>query len=162
MKCKHSTLIYLSGIIWFSIGTFLMMLGLNLLLDGVRSPASTPLISALAPYAGGGEQVVIALITLGLFVGFLKGRFVLGKSAQRISKRITQFPEPVHIKDIYSMPYYFLIAGMMCLGISIKYFGIPSDIRGAIDVAIGAALINGALVLYRMGSSVRNANCEVR
>jgi len=39
----------------------------------------------------------------------------------------------------------------MGLGMGIRYFGVPVDVRGLIDVAVGSALINGAMLYFRVG-----------
>lgn len=147
---KHRTLIVFAGLIWFVIGVFLLNLGLRLL-TGLLLPeaAFSPMFSSLVNMLGTFELGVIALIVIGLFVGFYKGKFVLAKSVTRFVNRIRSFEEPTSIVKMYSLPYFLLILGMIGLGMSIKYFQVPSDIRGAIDVAIGAALINGSMFYFR-------------
>ena len=94
------------------------------------------------------------MVAVCLMIGYLKGKHVLGKSAVRGIERIRAFPNPTSLGNIYSAKYYVLLAIMIGLGLSIKYLGLPHDVRGAIDVAIGAALINGALIYFR---NMRNA-----
>lgn len=149
-KCSHRSLIIISGLVWFVVGCFLLQLGLNLLMASAASAGgSGGLLSSLGIFVGGYEEAAIAIIAVALFIGYLKGRYVLGKSARRAIQRILSFSTPVSLANIYSGKYYLLLAAMVGLGISIKYLGIPLDIRGAIDVAIGAALINGALVYFQ-------------
>jgi hypothetical protein len=38
---------------------------------------------------------------------------------------------------------------MMALGLVFRFLPIPIDLRGLIDVAIGSALINGAMLYFR-------------
>lgn len=147
MKLSHASLAFLSGLIWMAVGCFLLTLGLRLLLE--ENQAAQPLVDLLSPYLGGAEQVALLLVALGLGVGYMKGRHVLGKSANKGIDRIKTLPNPAPISQIYSAKYYLLLGGMMALGMSIKFFGIPNDIRGTIDVAIGAALIQGSLVYAR-------------
>ena len=111
--------------------------------------AHFPLLHSIAPYFGGKEQTATILIALGLLIGFFKGRFILGKSAKRGVERICSFPNPTSLSNIYSAKYYILLGGMVGLGMSIKFLGLPNDIRGLVDVAIGAALINGAMIYFR-------------
>jgi hypothetical protein len=156
---KHSTMVFLSGLVWLIVGLFLMPLGINLLLSSlhmnVKDNQSYPLIHSLSPFIGEWESTVLVLLCIGLIIGFLKGRFVLGKSARQGIKRIQQFSNPTCLSNIYSLKYYILILGMMGLGMGIKLFGLADDIRGFVDVAIGAALINGALVYFRTGFEMR-------
>jgi hypothetical protein len=152
---KHRTLIVISGLIWLSVGVFLLQLGLKLL-KGLLDPgaAFSPVFHSLSRYLGGYENAVVGLIALGLLVGFFKGRLILAKSVNRLVNRVRSFEEPTPITKIYNLPYYLLLVSMMFIGFAIKYFEVPSDIRGAIDVAIGAALINGAMLYFRQASTI--------
>jgi len=153
-KLSHSMLVFLSGLVWMIVGLWLLPLGLNLLLSDTQTglivdSSRYPLIGALAPYFGGWEQAALLLVAAGLLIGFFKGRYVLGKSAKRGIERIQSFPNPASLSKIYSPKYYILLGTMIGLGISIKLLGLANDIRGFIDVAIGAALINGAVIYFR-------------
>ncbi|MEI8365823.1 MAG: hypothetical protein WCF65_05325 [Parachlamydiaceae bacterium] len=154
MKLSHSKLITLSGLVWFAIGVYLLQLGLTLIFGNFHMPAELfqhhlPFIHALMGYIGGKEIAAILLVIIALYAGYLKGRYVLGKSAQRGIDRIGTLPNPSHIKTIYAPAYYLLLGGMVVLGISIKYMGLSNDVRGLIDVIIGSALINGAMIYFR-------------
>lgn len=154
-KLSHTTLIMISGCIWLAVGCFLMPLGLKLLLSAVEEPTgSYPIIEGLSGIIDV-NQAVVVLIALGLFIGHFKGKYVLGKSVRRGVARILSLPNPTQLSKIYDLKYYILLGSMVALGMSIKYFGIPNDIRGFIDVAIGAALINGALIYFRIALAMR-------
>lgn len=155
MKLSHTKLIVLSGLIWFGVGFYLLQLGLNLLVDSgsALSYDRYPLIASLAGILGDGQAAALMLVIVALIVGYFKGRYVLGKSAKKGVERIRQFPNPAPLASIYSPKYYILLALMMGLGISIKYFGLHNDIRGFIDAAIGAALINGAMIYFRLAQT---------
>lgn len=146
-RFRHKTLIFISGIIWLAIGVFLLNLGLNFIVDSVAKPL--PFISFFASLTGGLEEAAICLVVLGLLIGFFKGRYVLSKSVNRLVSRIKSFPEPLSPLKMYSAPYYGLIIVMMLLGMGMNFFGVPLDIRGLIDVAVGAALINGSTLYFR-------------
>lgn len=136
--------------IWFVIGVFLLQLGLRLL-TGLLLPEAyySSMFTFLAGTLGSYENSVIALILAGLMIGFYKGRYVLAKSVKRVVNRIRSFEEPTSITRMYSLPYILLILSMIGLGMAIKFFQVPTDIRGAVDVAIGAALINGSMQYFR-------------
>jgi hypothetical protein len=160
MKLSHTKMIALSGLIWFGIGIYLLQLGLNLLLTGVQADFSTssyPLLRNLAPYVGSVETAVLILVVVALFIGYFKGRYVLGKSARKGVERIRSFPNPAPLAKIYSAKYYILLGSMVALGISIKYMGLSNDVRGLIDAAIGAALVNGAMIYFKLASETQNA-----
>ena len=89
------------------------------------------------------------MVAVGLLVGFFKGRFVLSKTVSKMVGRVLSLPLPIRFSQVYHPSYYFLIALMICLGLLLKYLPIPIDLRGMIDVAIGSALVNGALLYFR-------------
>jgi hypothetical protein len=153
LKLSHAALINISGFIWAIAGFMLMRLGLTLLL--IDSPGASPLLSLLGPYIGGRFSAIFFLLILAFAMGYLKGRHVLGKSARKAIARIKTFPNPTSLLNIYSAKYYLLLGGMIALGISIKYLGIPNDIRGAIDAAIGIALLTGAQFYFRQAAAMK-------
>lgn len=159
MKLSHTKLIVLSGIVWFAIGAYLLNLGLNLLIGSIAGTESTPLLTFLSPFMGTLQTAALTLIIAALAIGYFKGRYVLGKSAKRGVDRIRSFPNPAPLSKIYSGKYYLLLGSMVALGISIKYMGLSNDVRGFIDAAIGAALINGAMIYFRLAQECRKDSC---
>lgn len=158
MKLSHAKLIALSGLVWFGIGVYLLQLGLNLLLTGSQvdlSTSSYPLLKTISPYTGSIETAVLVLVMVALFIGYFKGRYVLGKSAKKGAERIRSFSNPAPLQSIYSAKYYILLGSMVALGISIKYMGLSNDVRGFVDAIIGSALINGAMIYFRLAQEAR-------
>lgn len=148
-KVSHTTLVYISGLIWLAVGFMLLRLGLTLLVGSATdSTGFFPLTTFLSTYMGLNSAVLL-LVGCAFFIGYMKGRFVLGKSAHRGVERILSFSNPTNLGNIYSLKYYILLGGMIALGVSIKYLGIPNDIRGLVDVAIGVALLTGASIYFR-------------
>lgn len=133
---KHRGWIALSGVTWFVIGTFLLYKGLRLINEAIHQDDLS-------------HRAANAFIGIGLLVGFFKGRFVLVKTVRRVVSRITSLPLPIQFKDAYSPSYWILIASMMALGMIFRFLPIATEIRGTIDIAIGSALINGALLYLR-------------
>lgn len=155
LKLSHSTMIFISGAIWLSIGIFLLQLGLNLLfLQVFDIKSTTPLINLFKGIFSH-QEAAILIATVALYIGFLKGKHVLTKAANRTIERTLTLPDPAPFHQIYNRKYYLLIGAMVLLGISIKYLGLPNDIRGAIDIAIGSALINGSIHYFRVGFKLR-------
>ena len=142
MNIKHTPLIIFSGLIWLLSGVSLLNLGLKLLTrqDG---------FSSFFNFFGGKEEGSTLLIATALLVGILKGKYVLKKSAVQVLTRIYSLPNPTPVAQAYSSKALILLAGMMSLGMGIKYLGIPNDIRGFIDVAVGAALIQGSTHYFK-------------
>jgi hypothetical protein len=126
---SHRAWISISGLIWAVAGIFLLYKGLKIL-------------SGLSD-----TNTASWWIAAGLFIGFLKGRFVLARTVQRISKRILSLPAPIHFVDAYPKSYWLLISSMMALGVAMRL--VPDQWHGFIDVAVGSALLNGAMVYFR-------------
>jgi hypothetical protein len=144
---KHRGWIAVSGFVWFFIGAFLLSKGLRLITDATLLTDS--LCYRMKDTFGTPQQAGSVFIAIGLVVGFVKGRFVLAKTVRRVVSRIVALPLPIKMKDAYSSSYWILIAGMMALGMVFRFLPIAMDARGIIDVAIGSALINGALLYFR-------------
>jgi hypothetical protein len=148
------TLMFVSGAIWLGMGLILLPLGLRFLMN--EGADFKPLLSFLAPYIGEGDSAKIWIVVSCLLIGHFKGRYVLGKAANKGVERLLGLGEPIRLFQIYSLKNYMLIAFMMGLGFSFSYFSIPLDIRGAIDTAVGAALINGASIYFQQAFQWRN------
>lgn len=156
-KCSHRVLIIISGCVWLCVGIFLLSLGLHFILDTLQYKTfyqdRFSLIAVLSPFVGNLQETALTLITLCLVVGYIKGRFVLAKSVKRQVLRILSLPNPTPLKYIYSKAYYILLGSMIGLGILMRFLPISLDTRGAVDLAIGAALINGALLYFRFATT---------
>lgn len=161
LKLSHAALVFISGLVWLAVGCFLLPLGLKLLLKSAAVAAletgSYPLLNTLTPYLGGTQQVALLLIVLGLMIGYVKSNKILSKSVHRSVERIKSFSNPTSLGNLYSRGYYILFASMVLLGMSIRFLGVADDIRGLIDVAVGAALINGAILYFREALALRKA-----
>ncbi len=156
MKLNHFKLIVFSGLVWFGIGIYLLTLGMRFIV-GIAQGAvndTTSLVAVFSPAAGGREQAALLLIVIGLLIGFIKGRYVFSKTVQRVVQRIVSLPLPVKLSQVYGVGYLALIASMVLLGMGLKWIGLPLEIRGVVDVAIGSALMNGALLYFRSAGVV--------
>ncbi|MBP9840974.1 MAG: hypothetical protein KBC64_00945 [Simkaniaceae bacterium] len=123
MKRKNAALI--SGAIWMIVGIRLLYVGLHRV-----------------------EEV--ALIGLGLLIGYLKGHFALRKGARRVMARLRAQEEPLRWMQMYSKGYWALLFGMGCLGMLLRFIpGIPLEVRGVVSIAIGAALLQGSTIYFR-------------
>lgn len=157
MRFQRIPVIVFSGFVWFGIGLFLLTKGLGFIVTAAQIPeiGASSLLKNLASYMGGFEQGALLLIAVSLFVGFIKGKFVLVKSVDRVVNRILSLPSPIPLSKIYAPQYYILILSMVILGMSMKWLPITMDVRGCIDVAIGSALMNGSLLYFRHALGMR-------
>ncbi len=124
--------ILLSGVIW-------LVAGFMLLYKGIHFIASAQIA----------ERNATVLMMVGLVIGFLKGRFVLAKTVKRVVARIQSLPLPIRPWNAYAPSYWILIGCMVLLGMSFRFIPLPIEYRGLIDVAIGSALANGAMLYFR-------------
>lgn len=147
MYLKRKTLLFIAGGVWFSSGLYLMILGLRFLEASVNT-SSTPFLSLLEHYLSR-DYALVMVIVAAIILGQLKGRSVMTRAALRASNRILHLPEPAHIKNLYSGRFYLVIVFMISLGVVLKLLQLPLDVRGAVDVVIGTALIQGAVVYFK-------------
>ena len=164
LKLSHTKLIAISGVVWFCAGVSLLRLGLKFLVgEGIPEDSYRPMITGVAPLFGGAEQASVVVIAAALVIGYFKGRYALGKSVQRVVTRIRTLPNPSSIHKMYSLPYFILLSSMVGIGMLIKYFNVPLDIRGVIDVIIGSALINGASLYFKHAFLMRRSEvtCDI-
>ncbi len=131
---KHRSWIAISGFIWAAVGIMLLYKGLNFL--------------SLIP----DQKEATWWIAGGLLVGFFKGRFVLSKTVERTCAHIRSLSLPIQIGAVYPRSYLLLLAAMMGMGFLLKL--VPIEWRGAIDVAVGSALVNGAMLYFRAARSL--------
>lgn len=149
-KVSHATLIFLSGFVWLTVGCFLLPLGLNFIVDALlveNANQSYPVLKFLSPYVGGLDTAALLWISFSLMIGFIKGRRVFSKSVNRSVNRILSLPNPSSLSKMYTPAYYILLGSMVLLGVLVRFA--PLDIRGGVDVAVGSALINGAVLYFR-------------
>ena len=144
---NRTILLSMSGIIWFCIGSMLLNIGINLMLEAATeaTPALLPKISALM----GITWATLTLVGAALLLGYLKGKFLLLKTVKRETSRILSLPDPIRIKNLYHKKYIFLVMMMISLSVLIRISDISITIRGLIDIAIGSALLQGALFYLR-------------
>ena len=98
--------------------------------------------------AGRGEVTAAAVVTVAvaaLAIGIAKGRFVLRRTARRNVDRLAALSEnqrPIHV---YGTLSWVVIALMTALSVGLTAGGIPPLWRGAVNLAIGAALATSSL-----------------
>jgi hypothetical protein len=131
------------------VGSYLMVKGLRWVALAMVSREASPLIQWLSTLAGSIQQGALVLICVALFVGFIKGRMVLSKTVRRVTLRLKSERSPIHFTRAYDRKYYIILGSMVGLGLAFRFLPIAFEIRGAIDVTIGSALINGAMLYLR-------------
>jgi hypothetical protein len=154
LRFKQKTLIFISGVFPFTVGFFLIKMGFNLLVTAssemeVYTKVSYPLLSLFVSIFSSHQTALFMLILLACFIGYMKGKYVISRTTKRNIIRLQSLPQPIRITQLYTVPYYILVAGMMGLGLLMNAAGVPKDVRGLIDSAVGFALIEGSLLAFR-------------
>ena len=128
---NKNSLTSIAGGLWCVIGVFLIFRGFNLYELADKEQHSTQ------------ASIILSLIT-SVLIGLAKGRFVLSKTARKNKARIYELEDPVHIHQIFSKPFYFLIPMMIGLGVLLRYYNEYLGgyvVVAAIYCGIGMALI---------------------
>ncbi len=150
IKLAHRTHILIYGFLWLTVGLVLLPMGLNFIVSSLlieNRAKAQPVLDFLAPMTGDRESAALVWIALMLAIGFLKARRIFAKSVQRSVLRLSSLPNPAPLSKLYPLSYYLLIGAMIFLGFLLRF--VPLDIRGGIDVAVGSALINGAVLYFK-------------
>ena len=156
-RLSHSKLYTISGLVWLGVGLMLLNTGLVLIMSGFQTNHFSPdgysiFFSWLSSFCSSPDNAAILLIGIGLILGFVKGRFVLQKAALKSYDRISQLESPTSLHNLYTRSNLLLIATMIAMGMGLRYFGIPCDIRGWIDVIVGSALTQGSVAYFQYAS----------
>jgi hypothetical protein len=158
LKFKHSTLIIIGGTLWMVMGIFLMNMGLRLIAEKsaiIVYTQESGVLQFLSSIFGGIQEAAVGMIGVSLAVGYFKGRFVLAKTVAKMVARIRTFKSPVSLHLIYAPKFYILIALMMGLGFLFRVLQVPHDVRGMVDIAVGAALINGSVLYFKQAKDIK-------
>lgn len=133
MSFKLKTWAFIFGAMWACVGIMLLTVGLNLL--------HTAGVSRI------GEEVAVLVIAVSLAVGYCKGKWVLQKGAKRTLGALEAYGDPIPFSKAFGVRYFVLIFVMMTLGFLLRF--VDPAIRGAVDVAVGAALLQGSIVFFK-------------
>lgn len=148
MKFSHRTLILLSGGLWMAVGLYLLPLGIRFLVESGRFGGDhLYLLNGLSTLGAKGESAALILIAIGLAIGYGKSKAVFSKVVQRGVDHIRSLPKLAPLSEVYTKKYLILLGVMILLGVAMRWF--PLDLRGFVDVAVGSALINGAVFYFR-------------
>ncbi|MBB65312.1 MAG: hypothetical protein CMO81_09635 [Waddliaceae bacterium] len=154
MRFSHTNLLILSGLIWLGVGCMLFPKGLEFVFSSLEQSALY--ISVLTGFLG--KNIAAGIwILLALVLGYYKGKFVLSKTVLRAARNLESLANPAKVGDLFSRNYLILIAVMMGIGMGMNFLGVPIDMRGFIDIAVGAALIYGSILYFRTARALSQA-----
>jgi hypothetical protein len=120
----------LAAIMWTAVGAMLALFGLRWLLHG-------------------DHPLLVWLIIAAIVLGALKAIFVLRHAAARVINRIQMRGDHRCIGGFFSWRTWIAVAVMMGAGWLLRHAGLPPSVLGVIYLAIGAALLIAACLLWR-------------
>jgi uncharacterized membrane protein len=136
---NKNSLYALAGSVWGLVGLFLMIRGVTMYQTALETQSATQTALAIS-------------IAISIIVGVAKGRFVLSKTARRNKSRIESIEGPLKVHHVYAKSFYFLIAGMILLGVSLRTFNEYLGgyvVVGGIYCGIGLALMVSSLTYWK-------------
>ncbi len=136
---NKNSLYTLAGSLWALVGLFLMIRGAIMYQTALDTQNAS-------------QTALAVSIAVSVLLGIIKGRFVLSKTARRNKSRIDQLEGPLKPHQVYTKSLYFLIAGMILLGVTLRTFNEYLGgyvVVAAIYCGIGLALIISSLVYWK-------------
>lgn len=111
------------------------------------------------------HQGIPYLLTLGLMglgLGFFKGKFILSRASARNLERLDKIETPQKPIYVYTLKTWLFLCVMFMLAISFNVGWIPlkTHLRGALNFAIGSALIWSSFTYLPSSSKKRNLSTE--
>jgi hypothetical protein len=136
---NKNSLYALAGSVWGLVGLFLIIRGAVMYQAALETQNAT-------------QTALMISIAIAIVIGVAKGKFVLSKTARRNKSRIERIEGPLKVHHVYAKSFYFLIAGMILLGVSLRHFN--EYLGGYVVVAgiycgIGLALMVSSLTYWK-------------
>lgn len=136
---NKNSLYILAGSVWALVGLFLMIRGAIMYQTALDTQNASQTALAIS-------------IAASVVLGIIKGRFVLSKTARRNKSRIDRLEQPLKVHHVYAKSFYFMIVGMILLGVSLRTFNEYLGgyvVVAAIYCGIGLALMVSSLVYWK-------------
>jgi len=136
---NKNSLYTLAGSIWGLVGLFLIIRG-------------AIMYQAALDTQNASQTALMISIAVAVVIGVAKGKFVLSKTARRNKSRIESLEEPLKVHHVYAKSFYFLIAGMIALGVTLRTFNEYLGgyvVVAAIYCGIGLALMVSSLTYWK-------------
>lgn len=95
------------------------------------------------------RTVALALLGVGLALGWAKGRWILGRVASRNARRILESDEGRCLGGAFSWGAWAAALGFSLLGFLSRRSSIPRSVLGAVYVTAGVALLLASAVAWK-------------
>jgi hypothetical protein len=145
MRLTYTKAVFICAFVWAMVGYRLLSKGILLFSELEKG------------LEFGAKDQLKWFIGLSLLIGLIKGRWVLRKSADRVIRHIVSFEEPLSIRSFLPKSFYFVMIGMMFLGLSMNLLPFPILLRASIDLTVGVALLLGSLHFLKKGIMLKIA-----
>ena len=143
--------------IFTKISPMLLIFGVLLILPIKCQPHQLKALAFSLWLVGGCMLTYLGLIAgiIGLLIGFGKGRFVLSKTSTKNIERLNALSEPLPPRHVYSKRSWIVLSVMVLIALSLNTGLIPLAVylRGAVNLAIGFALIISSLTYLSKGKA---------
>jgi hypothetical protein len=136
LQLQPRQLMWLAFSIWITGGVFLMVRALQFW-------------QQLPPEAAPDPGLWLGVVAASAAVGMAKGRFVLNKTSQRNIDRLRALAVAQRPYRVYSVRSWVMIALMVMISLSLTLFNAPLLWRGAVNLAVGLALVTSSLAYLR-------------
>ncbi len=136
---NKNQLLNIAGGFWVFIGLFLIYRSAGLYQLAMNEQQST-------------LQAIGISVIAGMIIGGVKGKFVLVKTARKNKSHIEDLAGPLKIHHAFSKKFYFLIPGMILLGVLLRTFNEYLGgyvVVGAVYCGIGMALIVSSIPYWK-------------
>ena len=159
---NRAPLFRVASITWFGLGLFLMTRGIDLVVQDAPKPMTSELPGTeMSPMfhwicntlTGQPLETSLFLIIIGLLIGMVKSKVIFQKVVQRNTERILSIEGQHSLFQAFAPKDYIVMVVMMLFGMLLRTVGVYDDIRGIILIAVGAGLIQGAVLYIRQRQS---------
>lgn len=91
----------------------------------------------------------LLLVTIGVLAGFF---FMFRKIVRRYSQRIASLPDKTNLWQTFPLRGWILIVFMMCLGMALKFIGVPAEFTASFYSGLGPCLLASAVMFMKYRS----------
>jgi hypothetical protein len=132
VRLSYKPMMMLAFALWATGGLMMIRRGIELL-GGLELDTTTLAIGVVA----------------ALVIGFVKGKFILGKASIRNILRLQAMETPQKPIHVYPLRSWVTIGIMLLISIALSVFGAPLFTRALVNLGIGMGLLVSSLLYLR-------------
>lgn len=127
---NRSILVLMAGLVWILVGLMLSRLA----------------ILWWEKYTG---SFLVLFVVLGLILGIVKGYYIFSRIVRRNIDRISRMNDTGFVLAFIPWKTYFLIAGMIIFGITLRHSTLPKQYLAILYLGVGLAMVLSSLQYFR-------------